>query len=752
MHLVKSFLSILTIITIVGLLLPAFSNAQIDNGLVAYYPFNGNANDATGNGNNGNVFGASLTTDRFGNQNSAYFFNGTSDSIQVLNSPSLNPQYLTLAAWVYYQGASYNGHIVSKSLSQFDLYIEKSIDNGIGGHVNNQPIRSQIPAQQNNWMFLCLIKDYDSVYLFKNGVKIKSLLNVGTIVSSPYNMLIGRHPTDANSKFQGKIDDIRIYNRALDAIEIQSLFHEGDGENSTGDLIAFYPFNGNANDESGNGLHGTVSGASLTYDRLGNENSAYSFNGSNNFITVSEDSRFNFGNQFTLVSWVNVIGNGRILSKGFSSNNPGYEIMMEISGSNVKIRFNMTLDGYPGSGQPGGAQYDVYSTSLFPINTWNQIAVTYDNSKIRFYINGSFSNEVSAIGTVASNNYDLSIGRRNIGPGGITPSDYFHGGIDDIRIYRRALNQQEIFSLYDNVPLPPTITCPDSVVVYVSNNQCQANVEFQNLLITDGATTVECSPLSGSAFPIGLTLVTCTATNSIGSATCSFYVMVIDSQKPTITLTVSPSSLWPPNHKLRDIQATVSVNDNCSGVTYVLTSITSNEPDNGNGDGDQAIDIQDASYGTNDLSFKLRAERKGQGSGRIYTIKYTATDVSGNQIEAIASVKVPHNLGKENISVINAGTPSEYSLGHNFPNPFNPSTVIRYQLPVLSYVSLKVFNTLGQEVATLADGIQDAGYKLQAWNATSEQSGVYFYRLQATPVSGSANEAYTETKKLLLVK
>jgi hypothetical protein len=77
--------------------------------------------------------------------------------------------------------------------------------------------------------------------------------------------------------------------------------------------------------------------------------------------------------------------------------------------------------------------------------------------------------------------------------------------------------------------------------------------------------------------------------------------------------------------------------------TFVLTSITSNEPDNGLGDGDTPGDIQGADFGTADTSFKLRAERSGNLTGRVYTIVYTASDKSGNTSTATVRVLVPHN-------------------------------------------------------------------------------------------------------------
>jgi len=77
-----------------------------------------------------------------------------------------------------------------------------------------------------------------------------------------------------------------------------------------------------------------------------------------------------------------------------------------------------------------------------------------------------------------------------------------------------------------------------------------------------------------------------------------------------------------------------------------LVSIVSNEPDDGLGDGDTPNDIQDAAIGTDDRSFLLRAERSGEGSGRVYTVTYRATDSAGNATNVAAQVNVPLNQGK----------------------------------------------------------------------------------------------------------
>ena len=109
------------------------------------------------------------------------------------------------------------------------------------------------------------------------------------------------------------------------------------------------------------------------------------------------------------------------------------------------------------------------------------------------------------------------------------------------------------------------------------------------------------------------------------------------------SLSLDPDRLWPPNHKMEPVWATVVATDNCPVVNYALTSIVSDEPDNGAADGNTVDDIQNAAIGTPDLQFDLRAERAGNGDGRVYTATYTAVDGSGNDAADSATVEVPKN-------------------------------------------------------------------------------------------------------------
>ena len=236
---------------------------------------------------------------------------------------------------------------------------------------------------------------------------------------------------------------------------------------------------------------------------------------------------------------------------------------------------------------------------------------------------------------------------------------------------------------------PPTITCPGDITV-----ECTAPggtpaddpaiaAFLAGATATDGCTaSPKITNDAGTFFAVGKTKVTFTAEDDKGNkSNCAAYVTVEDTKPPTIDVTLSRNALWPPNHKWAPIKADVEVTDVCDpNPVFVLTSITSNEPENGTGDGDTAPDITGAGLGTDDLDFSLRSERAGTGSGRVYTVIYTVTDGSGNSASDTAYVTVPHDQSAAASAAVGfsaTGTAltdgadrvgvALYSSGHNAP-------------------------------------------------------------------------------------
>jgi uncharacterized repeat protein (TIGR01451 family) len=190
----------------------------------------------------------------------------------------------------------------------------------------------------------------------------------------------------------------------------------------------------------------------------------------------------------------------------------------------------------------------------------------------------------------------------------------------------------------------PIINLPANIVQPTDPGQPTAIVTY-NVTADDNCAgvTLMSDHLSGTAFPIGTTTVTITATDSTGNiSTGTFTVTINDPQAPTIANeSVDKLSLWSPNHQMEDVVVSYNAGDNSGAVTTTL-SVTSNEPVNGTGDGDTGPDWEVV----NNHLVRLRAERAGDGNGRIYTITITATDASGNQTFKTVTVQVPKSQKK----------------------------------------------------------------------------------------------------------
>ncbi len=193
------------------------------NGMVAYYPFNGNANDESGNGNNGTVNGATLTQDRFGNNNAAYYFDGVSNSISTSFVP---PNVFSISLW-YFNYANSGGWNLGffstfSTNSYHGMFYADSADAEYMRYDNNG-LTKELPLIIGSWVHVVIVSNGSTIAWYRNGILDLSLSGTTTHANT---IVFGRSRFNGDYK-QCDLDDIRIYNRPLDSTEIQALYHEG---------------------------------------------------------------------------------------------------------------------------------------------------------------------------------------------------------------------------------------------------------------------------------------------------------------------------------------------------------------------------------------------------------------------------------------------------------------------------------------------------------------------------------------------
>ena len=299
---------------------------------------------------------------------------------------------------------------------------------------------------------------------------------------------------------------------------------------------------------------------------------------------------------------------------------------------------------------------------------------------------------------------------------------------------------------------PPVITCPGNVQVEQAGALGTPATNAAIAAFLAGATaTDDTDPApvitndAPAMFPPGTTPVTFRATDAAGNlAECTSNVSVVDSTPPNIRVVLDKNVLWPPNHKFVTVCADVSVSDNGGTPSWSLVSITSNENADGTGDGHTPVDYRNASFGTADRCFDLRAERAGNGDGRVYDIVYAAKDASGNATDDTVHVRVPHDRSDDDADGSESAT-----LTSIHPNPFNPEATVEYVLTTDARVRIDIFDARGALVRRLLDESMPSGSHSAVWNGVDDSgrpvgSGIYFVKMTAGSV--------IETRKIVLLK
>lgn len=475
------------LIVLAGLVINGNSQSFLTNGLVAYYPFNGNANDESGNGSDGTVNGAVLIADRLGHADAAYHFSSTDLSRIVASARSLptGSTARTFSLWIKPDPKYPRDHFVTSTMfsygddkSVFHLYLNYETNpNTLTVNLN---VRTPSGfARWGSWTYGWEFSLWHAVvFTISSDGDVKIYINGSAFLVTPppanpgfdiqpETLSVGNVQSNC---FDGGIDDVRVYSRELSPSEVRQLF-DFERPKLTDGLVALYPFNGNADDETPNANNGTPINAVLTTDRFGQAAKAYEFNGATAYVSAPNRSYLTFpnGGDFTMSVWAAFENLPTQWPDSFTA------LMAMDNGPGAKPKWifpygELAMPNPPGY---GGRHYVHFNTSGSTahegywlackeygpnLGIWHNYLVTKAGTTYTLYIDG-----IPATGTT---NYYVSgsgvqqsdvTGPSSIISGITAPltigwaegsGTYFSGKLDDIRIYNRALSGAEVHQLY----------------------------------------------------------------------------------------------------------------------------------------------------------------------------------------------------------------------------------------------------------------------------------------------------------------
>lgn len=475
----------------------ATSFNPLSKGLVAFYPFDGNANDESGfmrtaklsanaqYGVRGTGSGKALKI-----MGKGFFFRENVAEIPALDKsnagefveipePSLIDRgVFTASIWVNEEGmshehgetyitAGYAGDSLalvgnyylyggqSSLMTQRALTFESSLYQDLASPV-------QLSEIQSFWINYTVVSDGATISLYKNGERV----HFGDCTAKPRgNWSIGRHWWDTgdtfSTRFIGSVSDFRVYNRALSPTEVSQLYQteahnldtDNDGvnnyrENKDGTnpndansfnplskgLVAYYPFDGNANDESGYELNGILTGATFTNDHLQRNNSAIYFAGSGEQVTLPYSPNcYDVGaRDFSYAFWIRHDGPSAFERIGGGSTLDGRRFWFETAHGFLRVySYDAQLQ-----------QIDWHPPQQVGVGEWSSVVLNRQSGILQLFVNGVKTHETDYAHTIRTSFDTFTLGV-NLGL-----SEYFKGSLDNLRIYNRSLSPSEVGQLY----------------------------------------------------------------------------------------------------------------------------------------------------------------------------------------------------------------------------------------------------------------------------------------------------------------
>ena len=500
----------------------ALDGAALPADIVNWYRAEGDAADFAG-GNDGTLLnGAMFTSGKVGQ---AFLFDGDDDRVNIPHNANLNPgSQFTVEAWVNPSSSGHGRPIAQKrSSGNVGGYTFETTQAPFGVNdglqfivwIGGSPLTLQTPTSvltNGEWHHVAATYSGMALRIFVDGVEKASAPASGAIDDSDADLVIGQNVVIPSFAWQGAIDELSFYSRALTQAEIQTVVAAGsegkqaaivvttatdedDGSPdadlgagtslreaidfananagtdailfsiprpSTSNLVSWWRADGNANDSMDANYGTLANGATIENGRYGQ---AFSLDGTDDFVQFPDAANLDGMAQLTVDAWVkfDALPNGKeqfIVSKaqavGVGSNS--YAIWLQ--GATMRLTAAVETD----SGLNTIQAPEIFTDT----NHFHHIALTYDGAAVKFFVDGALQGTAELSGSIRNTSYPVFVGRRS-GPGVDGNGDAFNGLVDEAGIFNRALSAAEIQAIASgprtistNSALP-TIT--DSVII-----------------------------------------------------------------------------------------------------------------------------------------------------------------------------------------------------------------------------------------------------------------------------------------------
>lgn len=429
-------------------------------GLVGHWKLdNGAARDSTPYASNGTLFNATATTDRKNQASRALSFTGDAGSYATLgNHARYQVNNGTLSAWVRTTtpGSSYRGVIVKQSaygifLANGLLYSYNWATSGV--------IATSTNLADGNWHHVAMTFQSgvtNGTILYADGAPVLTTTITIANQASPLNLATG-FGGGSGQTINGSIDDARMYNRVLTGTEVANLAQSYDSQinlyrgadstvNLASGLVGYWPFNGNSKDATPYTTNMTLLGnTALTTDRRGRSNSAYTFDGTGDYMqNAAPNTAVSLTNNFTLAGWIYPTAYHTTgyfnLKNGIIAKGPAATFNYALQATDA------TTISFIKRTSPESLIFFNFTGIPSMTNTWTHVLATVTGGTVSLYINGTLHSS-QAITNVAPGPSDVLYFGTSAGG---NSEGHFYGKLDDLRIYNRALNSSEISALGTN--------------------------------------------------------------------------------------------------------------------------------------------------------------------------------------------------------------------------------------------------------------------------------------------------------------